>query len=212
MRTEARPEVVEVTRYEVLAERGERYWVLTVPAVDRVTQARNLTEIEPMARDLISLMLDVPSDSFELDVDLAVPAAVAALVDDANALTNSADRLRHEAGARMRAAAAALHAGGMPMGDVGTVLQVSRQRAQQLVADASDPEWRATSEEPADVAVSSAVQSSAPERAAIKVPRAPSTAKYERRPSNVKTVAKTGSGKKAAARKSARGRKAGKPT
>ena len=62
--------------YHVRVERGERYWLLRVAEIDRWTQAPNLREVEPMARDLIAVMQNVPSTSFELDIDFDAPAPV----------------------------------------------------------------------------------------------------------------------------------------
>ena len=44
------------------------FWFIQLPSLENVfTQARNLDEIESMTRDVISLMLDIPSDSFDLE-------------------------------------------------------------------------------------------------------------------------------------------------
>jgi hypothetical protein len=48
--------VAEVKTYRVDVERDGRFWLIHVPAVERWTQARNVREIEPMARDLIAIM------------------------------------------------------------------------------------------------------------------------------------------------------------
>ncbi|MCV7210336.1 hypothetical protein [Mycolicibacterium canariasense] len=69
--------------YDAYAHHGERYWVIRVPGlgndpeVGLPTQARNLTEAEPMARDLIATWLDVPADSFDVTVhvDEVTPAS-----------------------------------------------------------------------------------------------------------------------------------------
>jgi hypothetical protein len=42
------------------------------PEVQRTTQARTLREVEPMARDLIAIMEDVPADSFTLFMDVPI--------------------------------------------------------------------------------------------------------------------------------------------
>ena len=41
--------------YEVTAEPDGRFWLIRVPAIGRVTQARNVKEIESMAAELIEL-------------------------------------------------------------------------------------------------------------------------------------------------------------
>jgi hypothetical protein len=70
-----------VKTYEAVAERDERdgrWWLVRVPGVG-ITQARRLSEVEPMARDLIATVLDVAADSFEVRVVNAGEADIVAL-------------------------------------------------------------------------------------------------------------------------------------
>jgi hypothetical protein len=57
-----------VRTYRAEVSRDGEFWRIRVPEVDRSTQARDEDEIEPMARDLIAIMDDVPADSFALTV------------------------------------------------------------------------------------------------------------------------------------------------
>ena len=50
------------------AARDGEFWSVRVPEIGRTTQARTPAEIEPMARDLIAIMEDVPADSFGLEI------------------------------------------------------------------------------------------------------------------------------------------------
>jgi predicted RNase H-like HicB family nuclease len=50
-----------------VATREDKYWLVHIPELDQYTQARTLAEVEPMARDLISLVLEVPADSFQVE-------------------------------------------------------------------------------------------------------------------------------------------------
>ncbi|MFJ9387721.1 hypothetical protein ACIRON_02800 [Nocardioides sp. NPDC101246] len=119
--------------YEVLADRDEQYWRVRVPAVDRVTSARHVREIETMARDLIAIMEDVEPDSFEIDMRIELPADVRAHLDAAARLREEATRANAEAAQEARAAARGLVDAGMPLRDAGAVLGVSHQRVAQLV-------------------------------------------------------------------------------
>jgi hypothetical protein len=93
--TETAP-AAPTTTFHVRAERGDQYWVLHVASpVDRWTQARHLREVDAMARDLIAIMLDVPADSFALDVDVIMPTPVTALLAEAG-------RQVHRTGKRAR--------------------------------------------------------------------------------------------------------------
>jgi hypothetical protein len=57
-----------VKTYSADVERDGRFWRISVSEISRSTQARYLQEIEPMARDLIAVMEDVPSDSFHVEM------------------------------------------------------------------------------------------------------------------------------------------------
>lgn len=52
----------------MLAARESPWWVLTVPELGIVTQARYWGEAELMARDLIAAWLDVPLKTVEVDL------------------------------------------------------------------------------------------------------------------------------------------------
>ncbi len=43
--------MVEMRTYQVTAELDGRFWLVRVPMIGRVTQARNVGEIEVIARD-----------------------------------------------------------------------------------------------------------------------------------------------------------------
>ncbi|MDO8645374.1 MAG: hypothetical protein Q7R42_02155 [Candidatus Planktophila sp.] len=56
------------TTYRANVAKDGAFWLIQIPSLENVfTQARNLDEIESMTRDVISLMLDIPSDSFDLE-------------------------------------------------------------------------------------------------------------------------------------------------
>ena len=64
-----------MTTYTAVASSdAERGWIIRVPGLGShpeyglPTWAASIRDIEPMARDLIAIYLDVPQDSFDLDV------------------------------------------------------------------------------------------------------------------------------------------------
>ncbi|MBO0808960.1 MAG: hypothetical protein J2P32_11755 [Actinobacteria bacterium] len=130
--------VAKVKTYRVEADRDGRFWHIRVPEIRRSTQARNLREIEPMARDLIAIMDDVPAGSFAVDVRIALPEDVRRELETARDLRNRAAHAKSEAAAITRTAARQLHDQGVPLRDIGQLLDVSYQRAHQLVREASD--------------------------------------------------------------------------
>ncbi|MBT2501435.1 hypothetical protein [Curtobacterium sp. ISL-83] len=124
-----------MSRHTVRAERDGRYWVILIDGEVR-TQARREREIEMMARDWLSLMLDRDADSFELDIEIAMPEAARAHLERARVLREESERTRVEAARETAAAALVLHESGLTVREIGPLLHVSHQRAQQLVAAA----------------------------------------------------------------------------
>ena len=56
-------------KFEIYASQVDNYWAIQVKGHSNwYTQSNNQTEIEFMARDMISLMLDVPRDAFDVEV------------------------------------------------------------------------------------------------------------------------------------------------
>ncbi|BBU23272.1 hypothetical protein [Mycobacterium xenopi] len=49
-----------MTEYEIEVERDGRWWMIRVPEIDQLTQARRIDEIEDMARSLIAISTDQP--------------------------------------------------------------------------------------------------------------------------------------------------------
>ena len=143
MRVRARERLVaEVRTYHAEAERDGASGASTSAKSAGSTQARNLREVEPMARDLIAIMDEIPEDSFELDVQIALPEEVRAALERSAELREQAARSQAEAARLARSAAGHLHDQGLPLRDIGKMLGVSYQRAHQLVDEAHPPAAR----------------------------------------------------------------------
>ncbi len=117
--------------YEVTAEPDGRFWLLTVPAIDRVTQARNTKEIPTMAKELIEIMTGEANAVVE--VRFALPESIRAHLANVDIARAAEEQSRRTAALELRAAAQALRAQRLSYEDVGVVLGVSHQRAHQLV-------------------------------------------------------------------------------
>jgi hypothetical protein len=128
--------VAELKTYHAEVDRDGKVWRIRVPGVARTTQARTLREVEPMARDLIAIMDDIPADSFDLDVALTLPAEIQAELDRSAELRDEAARSQAQAAQLARRAARRLRDQGLPLQDVGKALGVSFQRAKQLIDEA----------------------------------------------------------------------------
>jgi len=125
-----------VKTYQANVERDGTWWMIHVPEIDGLTQARSLTEAAKMARSLIAITLDTDPASFDVNLTIAAigsvtdaSAEVAAIAD----LRERAARQEREATAKATQLAKRLHREGLTARDIGSVLGVTFQRAHQLV-------------------------------------------------------------------------------
>jgi predicted RNase H-like HicB family nuclease len=57
-----------VKAYDVEMDREGEWWMVSIPELDGITQARSAKEAHDMAKDYIAITLDVPADSFDVHV------------------------------------------------------------------------------------------------------------------------------------------------
>ncbi|MBI3745988.1 MAG: hypothetical protein HY264_05590 [Chloroflexi bacterium] len=103
------------------------------------TQVRRLDQAEAMVRDVISLVLEVDGNSF--DVEILEPDLRGGLQDEilqVKALRALADVFGSAASSKSRNVARRLAADDLTIRDVGRILGVSHQRVAQLTATTSE--------------------------------------------------------------------------
>ncbi|MDN4595847.1 antitoxin HicB [Leifsonia virtsii] len=118
--------------YHATARRDGRWWLVTVKDPDTVGQARTLSEVEDVAREVIGLWFDIDQDTFDVDVAVEIPESARAAWDEAVTLEDRARRDEATAAALRRSAVQALRAEGLTMKDTGRILGLSPQRVHQL--------------------------------------------------------------------------------
>lgn len=125
--------------YIVTATREGDWWELDVDGLDGVfTQARRLDQAEAMARDAIAVMLDVPEDSFDIEIRHVLGEPLAKDVEAAKSARAVVDEANKEARQATRRAAGRLRGEGLPVRDIGRILGISHQRAAKILG--LDPE------------------------------------------------------------------------
>jgi len=120
--------------YEVTAQRDGKFWFVRIPELDGATQGRTLNEVPEMARDYIALVTEQPEDSFDIALKVELPQEVREHLARSRALRAEELRLRAEGAEEAKAAARGLRQEGYTMREIGVALEVSHQRAQQLVS------------------------------------------------------------------------------
>jgi predicted RNase H-like HicB family nuclease len=113
--------------YEANVRQGENHWIVTVPKIGAVTQARTINELNTMTKDLIEITTD--DKDFDISFDYDLPSEVAEAVE----LKRQAVELEARAMATQIIAAKKLHELGVSLRDIGKLLGISHQRAHQLI-------------------------------------------------------------------------------
>lgn len=122
-------------RYRVETRRDGKWWVIRVPEIRGVhSQARRLGDVEYMARDAIALMLEVPADSFDVEVVPTLGQTVEAEVKRARELRAEAERSQRQASEAQRQAVERLvREHGLTIRDASRLLGLSYQRVAQIL-------------------------------------------------------------------------------
>ncbi|WP_427890842.1 hypothetical protein ACQHIV_01330 [Kribbella sp. GL6] len=124
--------------YEVSVRREGRWWMVAVPALDGLTQARRLDEVERMAREYVAVSTDVPLSKVAVEVT-GIEAGGQDLLEAktlVEGLRRRAKDLEALVAELTREVASVLTDVDVPVRDVSSVLGVSHQRVSQLVQSA----------------------------------------------------------------------------
>ncbi|MDQ1113917.1 hypothetical protein QE418_003365 [Microbacterium testaceum] len=118
------------------ATREGKWWMIRIPEIEGLTQARRLSDADEAAREYVAVTLDVPLEDVQVDVkvawigDLDVDRAMHEITE----ARTSALKLEREASECAVALAKHLAAKDVPLRDIGAIMGVSHQRAGQLVS------------------------------------------------------------------------------
>lgn len=125
-----------MTSYDVNVTRDGRWWMIHVLELDILTQARRLSEVSQMARELIAVETDAKLSAVSVSLhfnDIAgVPAADCLKVIEEE--RSQVEELKRDVASRTSRLAKDLVKVGVPLRDVGELLGVSYQRIHQIVA------------------------------------------------------------------------------
>lgn len=122
--------------YKVMVTREGKWWMVAIPELNGLTQARRLAEAGDMAREWIAVTLNTLVEHVTVDIIVGMVADIAVWdeVIEIKTLRGNAADLEARARAQTESLAGRLAAAGVPVRDIGTILGVSFQRAHQLVS------------------------------------------------------------------------------
>lgn len=121
--------------YKAEINRDGRWWMVAIPEIDGLTQARRLTEAELMAREYIAIDTATPIEDINVTItSVTIPGLgdVKAIADDIAELRDAARQAEAAATAAMQDYAKHATKAGIPVRDTAELLGVSPQRISQL--------------------------------------------------------------------------------
>lgn len=122
--------------YDAIVTREGRWWMIELPSVGGVTQARRVAEVRLMAREYIAVTLGVKLEDVDVALDYSDVAGIqlGEKVELIRHDKEEAAKLEAEAAEEAKALAKGLAEAKVPLRDIGELLGVSYQRAHQLVS------------------------------------------------------------------------------
>jgi len=123
------------TTYTATCQRSQGWWAIRIPEVPGAfSQARRLHEVERMVRDVVSLALEVPPDSFDVRVVVTLSEPSQRVLDRALELRREAQLAAASAArATMEAVRSMVDGDGLSIREAGQLLDISHQRVAQLL-------------------------------------------------------------------------------
>lgn len=122
--------------YTARVSREGKWWIIRVTDFDdAVTQARRLGEVEDTARDMVAAMLDTEPSDIKVDVQIEAieDLRVTTMLDQLESSRQEMEDARARYSERLRSDARRMASQGLTVREIGQVLSMSYQRAQQLL-------------------------------------------------------------------------------
>jgi hypothetical protein len=123
--------------YKIEIERDGRWWMVRIPELDGLTQARRLAEASLMGREWIAVSIGTPIDDITVHItSITVPGAgdIQAGAASIHDLREAARRAESTAAEEMRHYVQVVNQADIPVRDVAFLLDVSPQRISQIAA------------------------------------------------------------------------------
>ena len=121
------------TEFKAICQRQGSRWAITVPTVPTVTaHATRLEQAEEAARREIARATGPPAPAVTVHVLPQLDPPAEAALAEVRILQDAAQHAVEQAAQANRRTVALLLASGLPMRDVGTLMQITAQRVQQL--------------------------------------------------------------------------------
>lgn len=122
--------------YATQVARDGKWWMIQIPEIDGLTQARRIADVEQAARELVAVTLDVRLSEVAVNIRYQDVAGVSVgeqlhVINEEKA---EAARLEEDAAAKTSQLVRALVEQKVPVRDIGAMLGISFQRVHQIAS------------------------------------------------------------------------------
>lgn len=122
----------EPRRLTATAERDGKWWLVTIPELDTVGQARSVREIQSVATEVAALWLDVPEEAVAVEVTVKIAPDALALWIQAETAEAEAREAQQRSAALRREAVHLARESNYTLDATAAAFGISRARVQQL--------------------------------------------------------------------------------
>jgi predicted XRE-type DNA-binding protein/predicted RNase H-like HicB family nuclease len=130
--------------YTATVRRDGRWWLIHIPQLHTMGQARTLAQAADAAQEVIGLYLNIDPDTVSVALDVELPQAARDLWAVAAEQESAARAIASAAASMRRRAIKALGDAGISQADTARALGISAQRVSQLARAGRHPvdAWR----------------------------------------------------------------------
>ena len=119
--------------YAVEAVRKGKFWMVSIPDLEGLTQARTFSDIPTMAQEWIELTTESANFTIRLQVGSVAGSSIDIALDRIKIAKQQAKKHEAEATNVATALARVLHGESVPMREIAAVMGISHQRVEQLI-------------------------------------------------------------------------------
>ena len=131
--------MTEPRQLEATATRDGRWWLVRIPELDAVGQARTVRDIFAVAAEVAALHLNVPEEAVDVHVTVHVTAEAERLWEQARQVEEEARAVQQRAAELRREAVRRARADGYKFDAAAAAFGVTPGRVQQLAAEPAEP-------------------------------------------------------------------------
>lgn len=122
-----------VRTLEATAYKEGKWWMVSIPEIDGLTQCKTIEKIPEQAADLAAVILDVPADQVAVNVAYTLPEDAKAASESWHQAQGQLAAAKANVDARLAELARTLKGQGYTLKDIGAITGYTFQRIAQIL-------------------------------------------------------------------------------